>query len=512
MRVQILAVGIFWVWLLACWPVSAAETPARPLSLEECIDLALSRNLDLQVERSLAEIARYALSSTYGSYDPNFTFRALREHVDAPGDFDPHKFSPDFPYILRQDTLSAALEGKTPIGLSYTLGTRAGTKDASTDFNGDFGNANDFFFGIRNTNNAFASADVTLRQHLLKDFWIDEDRATIRVRQKQLKMTEQALRFQVMRILLAVELAYYDLIVARQQVHVEEQSLDLNQQLVNETRRRVEVGDLPPLDAEQAETQLQNTLTALAATREVAGSRENTLKSLLTDDFRAWADMEVQPTDTLVAVPVSVNRSESFQQALASRPDLAEARLAVEKTAVNVQFRYNQLFPNLDLVGSYGDQGVKSGFSRAVGDAYMFREPDYAYGAVVSFPLANIAGRNQYKESKAARQLAELQLKKAEQSVFLQVADWVNRVQSRYSQVASTRKARSYAEGALEAEQKKWKNGLSTPFFVLQAQETLTAARSAEVLSLADYNKALAQLGFAQGTSLQKFRINVQVK
>src|SRR5262245_60006405 len=48
MRVQNLAVGIFWVWLLACcWPLSAAEAPTRALSLQECIDLALSRNLDL---------------------------------------------------------------------------------------------------------------------------------------------------------------------------------------------------------------------------------------------------------------------------------------------------------------------------------------------------------------------------------------------------------------------------------------------------------------------------------
>jgi len=511
MRVRILVVGIFWV-LLPALTLSAVDASKRSISLQECIDLALSRNLDLQVERHTAELARYALQGAYGPYDPSFTFRALREHVDAPADFDPHKFSLDFPYILRQDTLSAALEGSTPIGLSYRLNTRAGTKDASTDFNADFGDANDFLFGIRNTNNAFASADVSVRQHLLKDFWIDQDRASIRVRQKELKMTEQALRFQVMRVVLAVELAYYDLIVARQQVRVEEQSLELNQQLVAETRRRVDVGDLPPLDAEQAETQLQNTLTALAAVREALNNRENALKFLLTDDFRQWSEIELEPADTLVAVPVNVDRSQSFQQALALRPDLAEARLGVEKTAVNVQFRYNQLFPSLDLVGSYGDSSVESGLSRAVGDTYMFREPDYAYGVVLSFPLANTAGRNQYAASKTARELAKLQLKKAEQGVFLQVADWVNRVQSRFSQVASTRKARGYAESALESEQKKWQNGLSTAFFVLQAQATLTMARSAEVLSLADYNRALAQLAFAEGNTLQKHHVTVEVK
>ncbi|HSU53420.1 MAG TPA: TolC family protein, partial [Candidatus Dormibacteraeota bacterium] len=305
---------------------------------------------------------------------------------------------------------------------------------------------------------------------------------------------------------------YYDLIVAREQLGVQEKALESKKQLVTETRRRVEVGDLPPLDSEQAETQLQNTLTALAAAREELGGRENALKALLTDDFRQWADTTLEPADTLVAVPVSLNRSQSFHEALTSRPDLAEARLAVEKAAVMVQFRYNQLMPNVDLVASYGNQSVQSGISAAVDDAYHFRGPDYTYGLVVSLPLGNLSARSQYRATKSAREMARLQLKKAEQGVFLQVADWVNRVESRFSQVASTRKARVYAEGALAAEEKKWQNGLSTPFFVLQAQEILTAARSAEIVSLAEYNKALAQLAFAEGSLLQKHRVAVQAR
>jgi outer membrane protein TolC len=145
-------------------------------------------------------------------------------------------------------------------------------------------------------------------------------------------------------------------------------------------------------------------------------------------------------------------------------------------------------------------------------DAIHFRDPQYFYGVVVSFPVTRTAERNYYRASQAAKQLVELQLKKAEQGVFLEIADWVNRVQSRFAQVGSTHQARTYAEAALAAEQKKLQNGLSTSFFVLQLQETLTAARTAEALALADYNKALAYLAFAEGSMLGRHHLAVEAK
>jgi HAE1 family hydrophobic/amphiphilic exporter-1 len=123
-----------------------------------------------------------------------------------------------------------------------------------------------------------------------------------------------------------------------------------------------------------------------------------------------------------------------------------------------------------------------------------------------------VEARNDYKTVKAARQIAALQLKKAEQEVLLQVADYVNRVQSRFTQIGSTRQARIYAETALAAEQKKLANGLSTSFIVLELQEILTAARNAEVQALADYNKMLAQLAFAEGSTLEKHHLVIEVK
>jgi outer membrane protein len=507
MRALLLASLVLWLPLLAPAAATNSFSSTRPLSLRDCFDLALSRNLDLQIEHLTTDIAGYNLSGAYGVYVPNVSFRAQHDFVNQPADLDPKKAGLDFSYEMQNDTLQPGLNGKLPIGLTYGV-TAYTREDNVRTLLGPPPNPPP----IRNTNNYYSEGRIDLQQHLLKDSWIDTDREQILLRRRDLKISQQALRFQIMKTILAVELSYDDLLAAREAVRVQEKALELRQQLLSETRRRVEVGDLPPLDAEQAETQLENTVTALTAARELYVSQENTLKSLITDDFKSLVDVDLLPTDSLLVVEQDVNRSESFLRAMSLRPDLIQARLAVEKGDVEVRFRKNQLFPNLDLIGAYGGLGVGDQPGSSINNALSFGNQEYSYGVVLSFPLSNVSERNYYKASKAARRIAQLQLQRAEQDILLQIADFVNRAQSRFSQVTSTRKARTYAEAALAAEIKKLQNGLSTAFFVLQLQEVLTAARTSEVQALADYNKIIAQLAFAEGDILEKHHLSLEVK
>jgi outer membrane protein TolC len=506
------------IGLVLCMPRLIPAQPtnstsgSRPLSLRQCFDLALSRNLDLQIVHLSADIAGYNLSGAYGVYVPTFSFRAQHDFVDQPANFDPKKTGVDFPYELQNDTLAPGLGGRLPIGLSYGVTAYTREDNARSDITGDPDLLPLFPGGVRTTNNYFSEARINLQQHLLRDSWIDMDREQILLRRKDLKISQQAWRFQIMKTILAIELSYDDLVAAREAVRVQEKAVELRKQLVTETRRRVEVGDLPPLDAEQAETQLENSLTSLTAAREQYTTQQNALKSLLTDDFQSWMDLELSPTDPLLALQHDLNRSDSFGKAMLNRPDLIQARLAVEKSDVTVRFWKNQLFPSLDLIGAYGGLGVADEPGQSVNHALSFGNQEYSYGVVLSFPLSNVGERGNYKASKAARQIAQLELKKAEQAVLIQIADFVSRAQSRFTQVGSTRKARVYAESALAAEVKKLQNGLSTAFFVLQLQETLTATRTAEIQALADYNKIIAQLAFADGSILERHHLSLEVK
>ncbi len=518
MRIRILLGLALCATGLASAQTTNAPANARPLSLRDCLDLALSHNLHLRIEHLTFDIAGDALSSAYGVYSPIYKFDASHSFDSILGDIDPRKFNAYFPADITTEHMGSSLSGLAPFGFGYDLGGFVKKTEAATDFASDPDDAANFPSGIRRTNFYNAGGGLTMRQHFLKDFWIDSDREVILIRRAELKMSEQALRFQIMTTLLAVELAYDDLIDAREEILVQEQALKLRQEFVVETQRRVQLGELPPLDDVQAETQLQNTLTALAAAREDYATRQNSLVGLLTDNYKDWAELDVQATDSLQALPTEVNRSRSFQCALTNRPDLIEARLAVQKAGVVVKFRLNQLFPSLDMVGGYGGSSNPSDSSPFLSDVFAFRNafsfpnPEYSYGVVLSFPLDNITERGNYRASKAARKIAELQLQYAEQKVLLQVGDFINRVGSRFSQVTSTHQARLYAAEALKSETEKFQNGFATSFEVLQFQQILISARTAEIKAVDDYNKLLAQLAFAEGSILERHHLSLEVK
>ena len=105
-----------------------------------------------------------------------------------------------------------------------------------------------------------------------------------------------------------------------------------------------------------------------------------------------------------------------------------------------------------------------------------------------------------------------LQLKKVESTIVVAIDNDVKTIRSDLLKVDSTRKARLYAEEALQAEQTKLEHGKSTSFVVLQLQNNLTAARSAEIRALADYNIALEQLAFDDGATLERNHIDLRVR
>jgi outer membrane protein TolC len=320
-----------------------------------------------------------------------------------------------------------------------------------------------------------------VQQHLLKNFWIDADREQILLRRRDLKISQQALRFQIMKTLLAVELSYDDVVASRENVRVQEKALELRQQLVAETTP-TRSGRRPPAAGPRTGRNAAGKHRDLAHDRsEQYYTQQITLKSLLTDDFKAWADVEILPKDPLVAVQQDVNRSESFVRAMQNRPDLIQARLAVDKSDVEIKFRKNQLYPSLDLVGAYGGLGVADEPGTSINNALNFGNQEYSYGVVLSLPLSNVSERGAYKASKAARQIAELQLKKAEQEILFPDRRFCEpRAVTLHAGHFDSQSARLCGICS-RAEVKKLQNGLSTAFFVLQLQETLTLARTAEL-------------------------------
>jgi outer membrane protein TolC len=99
--------------------------------------------------------------------------------------------------------------------------------------------------------------------------------------------------------------------------------------------------------------------------------------------------------------------------------------------------------------------------------------------------------------SQRQRQLASLEL-----AVATQVRDAARNVQTNAKRVDATRASRALAEKRLEAEEKKYQAGMTSSFFVLQAQRDLNLARNSELLALVEYAKSVVNYGAVQEAPL----------
>src|SRR6185437_11015382 len=133
-------------------------------------------------------------------------------------------------------------------------------------------------------------------QPLLKNLLIDNNRLVIRVAKNRLKYSELLLKLQVEQTITALEQAYYDLIYDRENVLVQQKAVELAEKLVAENRKRLEVGALAPLDLQSAEAQAASSRAAVIAAKSQLGTQERAVKGLITDQFSAWADLELEPT------------------------------------------------------------------------------------------------------------------------------------------------------------------------------------------------------------------------
>jgi outer membrane protein TolC len=121
----------------------------------------------------------------------------------------------------------------------------------------------------------------------------------------------------------------------------------------------VQIGTLAQLDVQQDEAQVATSKANLIAAQYTLVTDQNTLKNLLTDEYSRWHDMDIQPTATITNAPLQLfDLQDSWSKGMTERPDLLQSRLNVEQQGIQLKYLRNQLFPSLDLIGTYGYNGT----------------------------------------------------------------------------------------------------------------------------------------------------------
>ncbi len=257
--------------------------------------------------------------------------------------------------------------------ISDSYGTTSATTSSNTIVSGPFNNAN-------------GQIGISLTQPLLKNFWIDSTRLQITADKNNLKYSEQGLRAQLITSITAIETAYYELIYARENLQVQQEALTLAQTQLDQDRQRMQIGTLAQLSVEQDESQAAQNQANVITAEFTLVSDENTLKNLITDDYPKWHDVHVIPSEALAAEKQFYDLQDSWNKGMTLRPDLLQAQITMEQQGIQLKCDRNQIYPELDLTGSYGYNGAGTEYNDVFAQFRDQSSPFYSYGAEMTIP------------------------------------------------------------------------------------------------------------------------------
>jgi len=497
-----------WIACLSCGALTVVgQNNAAPktisLSLDDALRRALEQNYAIRLGNYTPQTARLNLEGIYGAYDPVFQGNLGQNFSKRPGGFDPTTGQVFVGGETWTRDFGAGFSGALPTGTRYNL-----------DWGMDRNNGKVAgLIGLENTSAEYQSAvRVSVTQPLLKDFWIDSTRLNTQTAKIEIRKADLALQYTIMGIVNATALAYYDLIEARDQVKVREMALQLKDQFLSETQKKVAAGTMASLEEKQAQSEAASARAALTVAHSDVEQAENRLKGLIAQDFISLHSTVLEPSEKLLAMSEPINVVESWRTGLEQRPDFVQKKQTIEQQKIQLKYTKNQLYPALDVQGSYGRRGLGESAGDSLDTIGDNRFPNYGGGLMLTLPLSRKAERTAHKIQKISLEEALLRLKESEEDVIRSIDTEVKKVRSAFATIESTREARVFAEAALDAEQKKLENGKSTNFQVLELQDKLTLARAQEIRALTAYNRSLQNFYYAEGTTLQRNKVVIQLK
>ncbi len=495
-------------------PPPQTQPPALTLSLEDSIVRALKNNLDLAAEVIAPGLAEENLALARQIYTPTLQLDLTGNRYEQLSTWSLQKTGT---YVNKSTNSTMTVAQQLPFGGKVQAGL---TYDYSRN-NQLFQSYNPSYTGRLN---------FQLTQPLLKNFGWKVSRRQIIVAQNSFTASRSQFKDVLISTIYSVEQAYWNLVYSIENLKTLRQSLESGRDLLAKTKREVEVGTKAPIEVLNAKATVAKREADILQAEALVKRNQDQLRTLLNlGADPAGAKQDILPVDAPTFEPFAINLDEAYAQALARRPDLDASRALIENKAVNFKFAKNQRLPQLDLQlskmspGISGQQyiydennpflpptlGPSGSASEAFRDAFKFLYNNWTAGVTLTIPFGDVLGKAGYAYAKLDLEQAQAQLKTQEQKIFLEVSDAVRTLETSAKAVEAYRIAREFAEKQLEAEMKKLSVGMSTNYFVLQYQDALAIARSAEIQSLVTYNLAKANIAKVTGTTLEQRNISL---
>jgi len=491
------------------------KTEEIRLTLQECLEMALEKNLDISVSAIDPEIQEFSLRRSKEIFWPRLTFGYNNWQRNQLGTW----WVQGTEYTTNTNSYDFGIEQNIVTGGRYSLSLTNSTTDTTQSLV---------------TINPSYSGELRfeLNQPLLKNFGPKINRRDIRKGRNQIDISTYGLKSTIQQKIYDVEEVYWRLVSAIESLKVNESRLVYSQEQLKKTKGAARIGSKTATDVLDAETNVANWEDNIIRYRSQVQIAEDNLRSILNlpvDEAETFP--RIVPTDRPEVIKKEITFDEALNTALEQRPEIASKDKEIENSSIDVGYFKNQLLPELNLSfwlyypGQSGDRilylnndpftGIRVGVEEGSRSDYMkdilgFKYDNWYIAMNLTIPLENILSRASLAESKLQKEKKLLEKEKLYKGIYNEMVQVFKELKNNESRLETSARYRELLEKKLEAAEEKYRLGALSSDWLYTYQRDMANARVSEIGAIIDYKLSVAKLEKLMGVNLRtknlKFR------
>ena len=478
----------FWSLALVLAGLPSQARAADPLSLEACIDLAFSHNLQHLSDRQALEgsRARYEQAHSPFAIDANLAL-TVPSYVETQDTFD------DPALLQRFQEENTTFRYETRLNVSRRIDRVGRFSVRSTGFRHDFdSNRRENFLEY------FGDVDLQYQRDLLST-----PSEEIGLRQAELDLTISGSTLQRRELLLErhVSDTYFDLVRSIRHLEIQQQRLDQAAGALMLAEKKYEIGLIAEVEALRLQVEKLNAEATFAQAETEIERRRDILRDVLgfDQDSALEVDTDVQ------AERLVIDEERAVSLGLENRSDLVEAELREKISLLDLDRRKDQAGLNASVVAGVTLRGrgpepgdISDSFERSKVMALL----------EIGLPVVDSGWRRgQVRQGEAALEQSRLSRKMQRRQVIIDIRDAVRNVREAERQIDLRQASLKVTERQYEVEQARFELGIGDSQELLDAQTTLTSARTEALEAVINYRRSLQSLRVATMSELSQLEV-----
>jgi len=472
---------------------SGAEDRVLKIGLVDCMLYALKQNSEILIMRIEPKLKDDDVKIARADFEPVFTGTyTVEDNTELAGS----TLQGATNFNSQDINFDAGVSGKMVTGTEYAINFLNERYKSDSSFQ---------IFNPYYT----VTPNLTITQPLLKGFGIIVNRADITIAKNNKAQSEKSFQDTVINTISKAKTAYYNYTFALENYLLDKLAFKRTISLLIINRARYKKGLMSSVDLLETEAAAAAKEKAVVSSAAAVKKAEDELKLVtnLVDDPEVWnakielidkPEFRIEDADLLICL----------KNAFMFRPDYQSAQIDLKNRDIKIQVAKNALLPTVDLVGSYGLNGLEKSYTKALQNANMNYQ-DWFAGVEISVPWGS-GDRAKYDQKKLEKAQALLSLKRLEQNIMLEVRDKVREMRVQRRQVEVAKLSREKETQNYAAQKERYAAGQVSTHDMLDYQDKLSQAELDYVRALIDYNVALIDLDKSQGITLAKNNIKLE--